>query len=164
LTNLLKIANAKVHHERIGQAHGLPNVEYRIHPNGTIMIYITCSENPFRLYDELDISKIMSFMGRVEDRLRYLFSDTRDEIIPSIFNWILKGCDVKKDLEIDHVAQLTLPAMQLPLFEYGLRAYVKTINDKAYLRTEKFVSPNEPVPMALESLRKDTDLEKDIML
>ncbi len=164
LTHLPKSANARVHSERIGQAQGPPNVEYWIHPNGTIMIYSSCSENPFRLYDESDIAKIMVFLGRVEDRLRYLFSDTRDEIVPSVIDWILKECDVNKDIEIDDIAQVTLPDIQLPLFENGLRAYVKTINDKAYLRAEKSVSPNEPVTMALKNLRKNTDLERDFML
>jgi hypothetical protein len=38
------------------------------------MIYITCTNNPFRLFHEEDISTIMVFLGRVKDRLRYLLS------------------------------------------------------------------------------------------
>ncbi len=63
---------AKVHKEKIGQAHGSHNVEYQIHTNGTIMIFVSCSDNPFRLYEDQDISKIMIFLGRVEDRLKIL--------------------------------------------------------------------------------------------
>ena len=55
------------------------------------------------------------------------------------------GCDVNKDIEIDGITQLTLPSMQMPLVEKALRAYVKVIWDKAYLRTEKFLSPNKPI-------------------
>ena len=64
------------------------NVEYHLHTNGTIMIYITCTDRPFRLYEDQDISIIMVFLGRVEDRLRRLLSDTRDEVILHIRKWI----------------------------------------------------------------------------
>jgi hypothetical protein len=57
------------------------------------MIYIICSYNPFRLYDENDISKIMVFLGRVEDTLRFIFNDTTDKIVLNVRKWILKGCN-----------------------------------------------------------------------
>jgi hypothetical protein len=93
------------------------------------MIYRSCSDNPFRLQYEEDITTIMVFLGRVEERLRMLFSDTRDEIVQPVNRWILKACDVNKDIEIDMVAQITLPDIQIPLFEKALRAYVKPIGD-----------------------------------
>jgi hypothetical protein len=151
----------KIYEQRIGQVHGPPNVKYIVSPKGTIMIYIACSDNPFRLYDEHDISNIMIFLGRVEDRLRYIFSDTIDHIIPKVEKWILKGCDVNKDIEIDSFTQITLQDIQMPSFENALRAYVKVIGNKAYYRFEKSVTPNKPVAEAFEDLRKDIDLEKD---
>ncbi len=54
--------------------------------------------------------------------------------------------------------------MQMPLAEKGLRAYVKVIGDKAYLRTEKFLAPNKPIREALENIRTCIDLEKDFSL
>ncbi len=161
LMDLPKSSNAKVHYEKIGHAHGPHNVEYRLYTNGTIMIFISCSDYPFRLYDEQDISKIITFLGRVEDRLKTLLSDTRDKVVPSVLEWILKACDVNKDIEIDGVTQLTLPNIQMPLFEKALRGYVKVIADKAYLRIEKPVTPNEQIIPALEMLRTNTDLDKD---
>jgi uncharacterized membrane protein YfhO len=53
-------------YERINQAQGKPDVEYNIFSNGTIMIYVSCSNNPFRLYKEDDVSKIITYLGRVE--------------------------------------------------------------------------------------------------
>ena len=47
-----------------------------------------------------------------------------------------------------------LPAMQIPLVEKALRAYVKVIWDKAYLRTEKFLAPNQLIGEALEKTVK----------
>ena len=62
-----------------------------------------------------------------------LFSDTRDEIVQSVNRWILKACDVNKDVEVDGLAQLTLPDIQIPLFEKALRAYVKPIGGQSLL-------------------------------
>jgi hypothetical protein len=76
---------AKYHLERINQAHGKPDIEYNIFSNGTV-VYITCSDNPFRLHDDDDddISKLLTFLGRVEDRLKILFDDTRGRIVPNV--------------------------------------------------------------------------------
>ncbi len=125
------------------------------------MIHLVCSEKPFRLCYEEDISNMMTFMGRVEDRLRHLFNDTRDQIILPVSKWILKECDVNKDIEIDGITQLTLQDMQMPSFEKALRGYVKVIENKAYYRAEKTVTPNAPITSALEMLRTSTNLEKD---
>jgi hypothetical protein len=38
----------KYHLERINQAQDKQDVEYNIFSNGTIMIYVSCSNNPFR--------------------------------------------------------------------------------------------------------------------
>lgn len=62
LLDLDKKGIATVHKEKIGQTRGSHNVEYQIHTNGTIMTFIPCSENTFRLYDEQDISKLMIMM------------------------------------------------------------------------------------------------------
>ena len=125
------------------------------------MIYISCSENPFRIHEEGDIFVIMAFLGRVEQRLHDILSDTRGIIVPPVSKWILNGCDVNKDIEIDGITQLALPAMQMPLVEKALRAYVKVVGDKAHLRTEKFLTPNQPIVEALENIRTNVDLDKD---
>ncbi len=62
------------------------------------------------------------------------------------------------------VSQPTLTDMQMPLIEKALRAYVKVIGDKAYLRVEKYLSPDKPIEEALENLRTTVDLDKDFLL
>lgn len=57
----------KFHFERINQARVIPDVEYNIFPNGTAMIYTSCSNNPFRLYGEDAAAAILSYLGKVED-------------------------------------------------------------------------------------------------
>ncbi len=128
------------------------------------MIYLECSENPFRIHEEEDISIIIAFLGRVEQSQHDLLSDTRGIIVPPVSKWILTRCDVNKDIEIDGITQLALPAMQMPLVEKALRAYVKVIGDKAYLRTEKFLTPNQPIGEALENIRTSVDLERFLIV
>lgn len=123
----------KIHYERINKIDGTPNVKYHIYNNGTIMIYIVSSDNPFRLYTEEDITYIISFLGMVEDRLRRLFISREPAILPSVGRWILKCCDVNKDIGIDGMTQLTLNDMDVSLVEKTFRMYVKTIGNKSFL-------------------------------
>jgi len=60
--------------------------------------------------------------------LSILLSDTKSIIVQPARTWILKECDVNRDIEIDSLAQITLPDMQIPLFERALRGYVKPID------------------------------------
>ncbi len=54
------------------------------------MIYLSYSDNPFRLKYEDDVSAI----GMIEERLHSLLSDTMSIIVPPVSKWILKGFDV----------------------------------------------------------------------
>jgi hypothetical protein len=51
----------------------------------------------------------------------------------------------------------------MPLVEKALRAYVKVIGDKAYLRLEKYIVSDKPVEEALENIRTTVELDKDIL-
>jgi hypothetical protein len=67
------------------------------------MIYVSCSNNPFRLYEENDLFKIIAYLGiRRQDNV--LFSDIRKTIVPSSLEWVFVGCDVNKDIEIEGIA------------------------------------------------------------
>ena len=64
----------------------------------------------------------------MQEVLSSLFPDTRGIIVKPVRNWILKECDVNKDIEIDGLAQITFPDMQIPFFKRALRDYVKPID------------------------------------
>ncbi len=59
--------------------------------------------------------------------------------------------------------QLSFTDMQMPLVDKALRAYVKVIGDKDYLRWEKSVAPDKSVGEALEDIRTCVDLDKDLL-
>ena len=48
---------------------GARNVNYQVYPDGTVMIYISCSDIPFKLVVEEDVSSFFAFLGQVKDRL-----------------------------------------------------------------------------------------------
>ena len=125
------------------------------------MIFISCSGKPFRLVEEDDIFDINAYLGKVEDRLKNLLSDTRNMIVPSASNWILVGCDINKDIEINDMAQLTGINIQVKSALGVFRGYVKRMEDKAVYRVEKSLVPNEPVSTAFETLRKKSKMDND---
>ncbi len=91
----------------------------------------------------------------MKDRLRMLLPDVRDNVALPIRKWILKACDVSKDVEIDSVAQITLPDIQIPFFDKTLRAYVKPIGDDIYYRVELSIEPDKKIGQALDCLRRE---------
>jgi hypothetical protein len=155
-------SRAKYHLERINQAQGPPDLEYNIYPNGTVMTYISCSDKPFRLVDDDDIFTINAYLGKVEDRLKNLLSDTgRNRIVSSISTWALIGCDVNKDIQIDDMAQLSSLNIQVKSALGVFRGYVKRLEDKTVYRGELSMTPCKPVSTAFETLRRDAKLDKD---
>jgi hypothetical protein len=61
------------------------------------------------------------------------------------------------------VAQLTLPDIQIPLFEKALWAYVKPIGDKVFYRVELGLTSNKPVEEALEKLGTEVVIDQDVL-
>jgi hypothetical protein len=61
---------SKQHEEKIGTSI----VKYLVYPNGKTMVFVACSNNPFKLEDESDVSILYAFLGQVRDRLLYVAS------------------------------------------------------------------------------------------
>ncbi len=143
---------------------GLYDVQFTIHPNGSVMIYVISSSKPFRLYNEQDAIDILAFLGMVEDRLRSLLSDPRGRIVSPVSRWVLKGCDINKDVNISRVAQITLPDLQIPFVDKALRAYVKPMGNDVFYRIEWSLIPNKPVREALETIRKEVKIDRELLM
>jgi hypothetical protein len=88
---------SKSHETNIGSR----NVNYQVYPDGTVMIYISCSNTPFKLEVEEDVSSFFAFLGQVKDRLVYFLNDLSESAIPPIMDWILVQCDWNKDIGIN---------------------------------------------------------------
>jgi hypothetical protein len=143
-----QINRAKSHEEFIGRRH----VTYRLSPNGTVEVYIATTDTPFRIELDEDVSALFAFLGQVRDRFLYHVSDIRERHVPPLLNWILKQCDLNKDVEIDDIAQLTFPDIQLKSADRVFRLYVKIRKGKAYCRGEESLTLNQALPEALDNI------------
>jgi hypothetical protein len=155
------------HSERIGRVKGVPNANFMLYPKGKIMVYVKCSENPFKLETENDVSYFFSFLGQVRDRMVIWLSDLRETVVPSIMDWHLLQCDINRDVELTSMAQITLPNIQMRYLDRVFRLYVKSRHEKAIYRTEEFLNIKQILPEALECILnpyKSLNAKLDLLL
>ena len=148
VNQVTKRNKSKAHEEKIG----LRNVTYDVNPNGTAMIYIKCSNCPFKLAFEEDVSSLFSFLGQVKDRLVHFLSDFSERAIPPVMNWILVQCDINQDIGINIIEQLSIPDLQLHIFDRIFRLYVKNIDGSSYYRIEESKQVNQEVRFAIPEI------------
>ena len=139
---------SKVHEEKIG----LRNVRYEVYPDGTVMIYISCSNTPFKLEVEEDVSSFFSFLGQVKDRLVNFLKDFSEKAIPSVMSWILVQCDINQDIGINIIEQLSIPDLQLRVHDRIFRLYVKSIHGSSYYRIEESKQVNQEIRLAIPEI------------
>ena len=142
------INRAKGHEENIGRRH----VKYTLSPSGTVEIDVRSSDTPFKLQTDYDELIIFSFIGQVRDRLLKLLSDPKERQVPPVMEWVLKQCDLNKDIEIIDKAQLTLPDIQLKTAAGVFRLYIKSLKDRAVCRAEQSLKVDALLPEALDNI------------
>jgi hypothetical protein len=144
-----RINRAKGHEEIIGRRH----VNYTLSPNGTVEIDVKSSDTPFKLQTDSDELAIFSFLGQVRDRLLFVIKDPKERHVPAIMEWVLKQCDLNKDVEINDKAQVTLPDIQLKSAARVFRLYIKSLKDRAVCRAEESLKVDLLLPEALDNIR-----------
>jgi hypothetical protein len=148
--NSSKYNKAKQHEEKIGTAL----VKYLVYPNGKTMVFVACSNNPFKLEDEADESILYSFLGQVRDRLLYLVTDPHERIVTPITKWVLTGCDINKDIAVVDMLQLSAINIQLKDADRVFRLYIKSLGDKAVYRVEESVKMHSSIAEILKNTWK----------
>jgi hypothetical protein len=150
---------AKPYEELIGKTL----TRYIYSPNGTVEIAVACSNNPFRLETDDDVSILFSFFGQVKDRMLYHLCDLRERVVPPITHWRLKQCDVNKDIEITDKIQFTMPDIQLTYAGRVFRAYVKLLGERIAYRSEESVKVDLLVTDGFDYIKNpNRELEKKI--
>jgi hypothetical protein len=152
--NCSKYNKAKQHEEKIGSSI----VKYLVYPNGKVMVFVACSNNPFRLEDEADETILYSFLGQVRDRLLYLVTDPHERVVPPIIKWILTGCDINKDITVSDMLQLSAINIQLKEADRVFRLYIKSLGDKAVYRVEESVKMRSCIVDVLNKIRTPSEL------
>jgi len=164
LTNKAEPINrSKRHEENIGRRH----VTCTFSPKGRVEIAIRSSDKPFKLEYDDDLAILFSFSGQVRDRLIYLVPDIRERGVPQITEWILKECDLNRDVEIDEKCQMYLPDIQLKYAGQVFRMYIKSLHDRSVCRVEKSLTLDLPLARALDSITSPvkamTELKNEVI-
>ena len=144
---------SKQHEEKIGTSI----VKYLVYPSGKTMVFVACSNNPFKLEDESDVSILYAFLGQVRDRLLYLMTDPHERIVPPIMKWILTGCDINKDITVSDKLQLTAINIHA---DKVFRVYIKSLGDKAVYRVEESVKMRCSLVDVLRTIRSPSIAEQ----
>lgn len=157
----------KIEHRVEGNA-----VTFLYYPTGTVTVTIACTNNPFRIETIEDETEIHCYLGQIREKSLDHLYDSRGAIIPRLSEWLLLECDVNIDVEISDTLQLTFPTIQIypnvyvmqihhklpcKTFFQVLRMYVKSIEDKAFLRFEGLMSGHSPIIQTLQNLRYPRD-------
>jgi hypothetical protein len=121
------------------------------------MIFVACSNNPFKLEDEGYESILYSFLGQVRDRLLYLVTDPHERMVPPLTNWVLTGFDINKDITVTDMLQLSAVNIQLKDANRVFRLYIKSLGDKAVYRVEESVKMHSCLVDVLHTIRSSSE-------
>jgi hypothetical protein len=128
----------KEHVEVIGKAR----VCYRFYSNGTVMVFTESSNNPFKLEDEVDRSRIIAFFGQVRDRMITFLMDIHERIVPDIMEWQLTEFDVNKDIKVSDWFHWNGSKTQVKHLDHLFRVYIKSKGKDTVCRVEESVTPS----------------------
>jgi hypothetical protein len=123
----------KEHEEIISRTH----IRYCFYANGTVMVFTESGNTPFKLEDELDLSRLIAFFGQVRDRLVVFLADKHERIVPDIMQWQLTQCDINKDIVVGNWLQVTGLKMQVNHFDRLFRIYIKSMQRNTICRVEE---------------------------
>jgi hypothetical protein len=148
--------------KRFEEHFGRRYVIYTFSPNGRVQIAIRSSDTPFRIETDEDEAKLFSFFGQAKERLLHYVSDIHERGVPEITEWILKECDLNKDIEINEKAQLYLPDIQLKYADQVFRMYIKSLHDRSVCRVEKSLTLGGPLVQTLDNIMQPTRAINDL--
>ena len=153
--------SAKEHQEIAGTAF----VKYIFYANGTVMVFTESSNNPFKLENYGDLSRLIAFLGQTRDRLVVFLQDRHERIVPEIMQWELKQCDINRDVKVSDWLQLTGLKIQLSHAFHLFRVYIKSKGKDTVCRVEEsVVSNNRSAVEAINDIFNPTErLEKQIV-
>ena len=139
----------KQHEEIIGRVH----VRFCFYANGTVMVFTGSSNAPFKLEDEVDLSRLIAFFGQVRDRLVVFLADKHERIVPDIMQWELTQCDINKDIMVVDRLQVTGLKIQIKHLDHLFRVYIKSMGRDTVCRVEESCnSVNRPAIEAINNI------------
>lgn len=156
------------HSENGGKAHeeviASVLVRYFFYPNGRVMIFVACSNTPFKLDRDDDLTHLIAFLGAVRDRLVVYLCDRHERAVPDIIQWHITECEINKDVKVSHWLQYTGLNIQVKHAFHLFRIYIKAKGEDTLCRIEESIShKNKPVLEAINDIFNPNErLEKQI--
>jgi hypothetical protein len=140
----------KVHVEIIGKVR----ITYLFYANGTVMVCTESSNNPLKLENDIDRSRLMAFFGQIRDRLITFLMDIHERLVPDIMEWELTQCDINKDIIVSDWFQYTGLKIKVRHLDHLFRIYIKTMGKDTICRVEETKHPkkNKPVIEAINDI------------
>jgi hypothetical protein len=125
--------NGKYHHEIIGTTM----VEYILYANGTVDIFTTCSNHPYRIETEQDRFRLIAFFGQIRAGLIYLLNDKHERIVQDISEWELIECDLNKDIKVTDILHYNAIKIRVKHFNHLFSIYIKAKGADTVCRVEE---------------------------
>jgi hypothetical protein len=147
--------NGKRHSEIIGNAH----ITYTLYPAGIVNVEVQCSNYPFKLQDESDRSRVLTFFGQVRDRLVVFLMDRHERIVPGIMEWNITECDINKDIKVSDWLHFSALKIQVKHLDHLFRIYIKSMGEDTVCRVEESLHPkNKRVIETINDIFNPTEL------
>jgi hypothetical protein len=149
----------KQYEDIIGKTH----LRYRFYANGTVMVFTGNSNSPFKIEDELDLSRLIAFLGQMRDRLIIFLADRHERIVPDIMQWELTQWEVNRDVKVDDDwAQITGLKIQVKHLDHLFRVYIKSMGKGTVCRVEEcYSSPKTAIKVIDNIFNHATSFRND---
>jgi len=131
--------NGKYHPEIIGKT----KVDYVFYSSGTVDIYASCSNNPYRLETEEDRFRIVEFFGQIRAGLINLLNDKHERIVDDVLEWELTECDINRDIKVSDLLHFSAIKVQVKHLDHLFSIYIKSIGKDTVCRVEERKHPNQ---------------------
>jgi hypothetical protein len=109
---------------------------YTFYPSGTVNLEVRCSNRPFKIENETDRSRLLTFFGQVRDRLVTFLMDRHERIVPDIMEWNVTECDITKDMKVNDRLHFTGLDVQVKHLDHLLRIYIKSMGEDTSITRE----------------------------
>lgn len=130
-------------------------VTYKLSPHGKVEVIIGCTDSPFPIHTDSNVTSLMGFMHQLQYNLSLQLSDAISfQYVPPPETWRLTQADISKDVRVDPISIHVEPKMQLDTVERTLRLYVKLIDGESVLRLEEMRAFSDRFFDAIASLRE----------
>jgi hypothetical protein len=122
---------------------GKTRVDYVLYASRTVDIYVSCSNNPYKLETEQDRFRIIEFFGQIRAGLINLLNDKHERIVADVLEWELTECDINKDIKVSDLLHFSAIKVLVKHIDRLFSIYIKSMGKDTVCRIEERKQPNQ---------------------